>query len=211
MNKQDWGALALLTVRDPAEAARQVMAMDLPRQVLWLALIVVSLLNTILLFTPAVVAGLPVLLPGMLANPVPYFVMVSVGLVVMIHVLHWIGLKMGGTGTLGDVAAVLIWMQALRVAVQAVSLVLQFVFPLFTIFLAVAVGVYQRPWLKYRMSNSSARNTEEYRLPSTINWGHFLTISVPRTQKQNLDFCKVKPKAHATSHIAASEVLTEET
>ena len=142
MNKQDWGALALLTVRDPAEAARQVMAMDLPRQVLWLALIVVSLLNTILLFTPAVVAGLPVLLPGMLANPVPYFVMVSVGLVVMIHVLHWIGLKMGGTGTLGDVAAVLIWMQALRVAVQAVSLVLQFVFPLFTIFLAVAVGVY---------------------------------------------------------------------
>ncbi|OWU77273.1 YIP1 family protein [Marinibacterium profundimaris] len=142
MSGQDWGALALLTVKDPAEAARQVMAMGLPRQVLWLALIVVSLLNTILLFTPAIVAGLPVLLPGVLANPVPYFLLVSVGLVVMIHVIWWIGAKMGGTGSLDDVAAVMIWMQALRVAVQAVSLVLQFLFPIFTLFLAVAVGVY---------------------------------------------------------------------
>ncbi|MEM8729330.1 MAG: Yip1 family protein [Pseudomonadota bacterium] len=142
MNGQDWGALALLTIRDPAEAARQVMGLGLPRSVLWLALTVVSLLNTLLLFGPAVIADLPILLPDLLAQPVAYFVMVAVGLMVMIHLFYWIGMKMGGQGTLEDVASVMIWMQALRVAVQVVSLVLQFVFPLFTIALSLVVGLY---------------------------------------------------------------------
>ncbi|MBB95645.1 MAG: hypothetical protein CML68_13775 [Rhodobacteraceae bacterium] len=142
MNGQDWGALALLTVKDPAEAARQVMGLNLPREVLWLAIGVVSLVNTLLLFGPAVLMGLPVLLPGVLAQPVTYVLLVSVGLVVMIWMMQWIGEKMGGTGSFDEVAAVLIWMQALRVAVQLVSLVVQFLFPFFSLLLAVVVGFY---------------------------------------------------------------------
>ncbi|WP_428925292.1 Yip1 family protein [Marinibacterium sp. SX1] len=142
MNGQDWGALALVTVKDPAQAARQVMGLGIPREALWLVLAVISALNTILLFGPAVLAGLPVLLPGALAQPVPYFLLVAVGLAVMIWVLHWIGTKMGGSGSFDDVAAVMIWMQALRVAVQLVSVVLQFLFPFFALVLSVVVGVY---------------------------------------------------------------------
>lgn len=142
MNGQDWGALALLTVKDPAEAARQLMGLGLPRDVLWLALAVISLLNTLLLFGPAVLLQLQVLLPGALAQPIAYALLVSVGLAVMIFAIHWIGAKMGGAGSLDDVAVVLIWMQALRVGVQVVSLILQFLFPLFTIVLAVVVGFY---------------------------------------------------------------------
>ncbi|MAC80676.1 MAG: hypothetical protein CML66_21725 [Rhodobacteraceae bacterium] len=129
-------------MKTPAEAARQVMALNIPRQVLWLALVVVSLLNTILLFLPTAVLNLPVILPGILAHPIAYFVMISAGLMAMIYVMQWVGLKMGGNGTLEDVASVIIWLQALRVAVQAVALILQFVFPLFTILLSVVVGLY---------------------------------------------------------------------
>lgn len=142
MNGQDWGALALLTVKDPPEAARRLMGLGVSRDVLWLALLVVSLLNTLLLFGPAVLLQLHVLLPGALAQPVAYAAMVTGGLFAMIFGIHWVGTKMGGTGSLDDVAVLFIWMQALRVGVQAVSLVLQFVFPLFNILLAVVVGFY---------------------------------------------------------------------
>lgn len=142
MNGTDWGQLALLTVKDPAEAARRVMALNFPRETLWLALAVVSVLNTILLFLPAALLGLPIILPGILAHPFAYFLMISVGLVAMIYLMQWVGLKMGGNGTLEEVASVLIWLQALRVAVQAIALILQFLFPLFTILLSVVVGLY---------------------------------------------------------------------
>lgn len=132
LSTQSIGALTMLTLRDPATAARMVIAAGFPRDVLWMLLALVSVANASLVWlsdvlagpTPEQVAQMPFQIPSIIFSPLFAFVFLSGALVITVHVLHWLGSAIGGQGSLDNMLSVLIWLQGLRVIAQIVLLVL---------------------------------------------------------------------------------------
>ena len=145
MTMSDWRQLAITSLSDPAQAARILMAMRIPRNALWTGLVLVAVLNTILAGLSDIVIHNPTPLPTIFSVPAVYFAVVTGGLVLTVYSIFWTGRMMSGKGTLEDVLVLIVWLQMLRVMVQAVTLVLFLVMPMFAallVFAASLVGVY---------------------------------------------------------------------
>ncbi|MFP4043874.1 MAG: YIP1 family protein, partial [Rhodosalinus sp.] len=56
--------------------------------------------------------------------PVPFALFLAAGLVGTIYALWYVGRMLGGEGALGDIMVLLVWLQALRLVVQAALLML---------------------------------------------------------------------------------------
>ncbi len=141
----DWRDLALTSITDPASAARSLLNLTLPREAIWTALILVAVLNTMLFTLSNVLAPGPSPLPGLFDAPTVYLGFVFFGLVMVIYAIFWVGRAVGGEGSLLDVMVLIVWLQGLRVVVQAVALVLLLIMPLLSGLLVIAaaiVGVY---------------------------------------------------------------------
>ncbi|MEY8841554.1 Yip1 family protein [Cribrihabitans sp. XS_ASV171] len=146
MNFAHWRTLAVTTVTDPAAAARQIMSMDIPREALWVALALAVVLNTTIqaamnLAFPPTEGMLPGMGPGLGA----YAAIVGGGLILTIVAIHRVGRWMGGQGSFTDIMALMVWMQFLRVFVQAAGFVLLLVVPILSALLALAaslIGLY---------------------------------------------------------------------
>ncbi|GGH24193.1 Yip1 domain-containing protein [Cribrihabitans marinus] len=142
----DWRALAVLTVKDPAEAARRVLALNLPAEVCWLGLALAVVLDT-LLYIVSNMALPPVESPfyGLIATPVGYGAVVGGGLVVTIIAIHRVGRVFGGEGGFGEILSLMVWLQLLSVVAQAAVFVLVLVVPLLAMILSFAatfLGIY---------------------------------------------------------------------
>lgn len=145
MNPSDWRTLALTSITDPATAARQLLAFSVPREALWTALVLMAVLNAAIFTLSNILLPTPSPFPGLLNSPIAYFGIAAGGLILSIYAIFWIGRILGGTGALEDVMILLVWMQALRVVVQAVALVLVLTVPLLSallVFAATLVGLY---------------------------------------------------------------------
>ncbi len=138
MTGLDLRRLAGLSLRDPAQAARDLMALNLSRAVLWRVLTVSAILNTILFSLSNMLFPVPMPLPVVFATPYLYLIFTLAGLVLSIHAIHWVGRRLGGSGSLGDVMVVMVWMQLLRVLVQVAVLVAMLVAPMLSGVLAIA-------------------------------------------------------------------------
>ena len=114
LGDMNWGGLVALTLRNPRAAAAQLINWQLPRGVIWMALVLVSCMNAILAGLSELLFPSPVPLPSILMNPLMLFALLAGGLLVTVHVLHWAGRVVGGQGALEDIAIVLTWLQALR-------------------------------------------------------------------------------------------------
>ncbi|WP_299725835.1 YIP1 family protein [uncultured Tateyamaria sp.] len=133
-----WPQLAIDTLRDPKRTAHQIMGWNLDRGTLYMALFAVAAVNTLLASTPVVLspggvdaaarAALPLL--ALLERPMMFFAIVAGTLVIMIQALFWAGRAMGGEGEMTEMMALVIWLQALRAAAQAMILAVGFVAPL---------------------------------------------------------------------------------
>lgn len=135
----NWGGLVALTLRNPRAAAAQLINWQLPRGVIWMALVLVSCMNAILAGLSELLFPSPVPLPSILMNPLMLFALLAGGLLVTVHVLHWAGRMVGGQGALEDIAIVLTWLQALRAVGQAAVVVLALVSPALAGMFAMAV------------------------------------------------------------------------
>lgn len=145
MTSGDWRQLALTSVTDPAAAARSLMALALPRDVLWTGLALVAVLNTILFIASNMLVPVSMPVPGLPTSPVSYLALIVTGLVLTIYAVYWAGRGLGGQGSLNDVMIVLLWLQGLRVVVQFVALVLMLIVPglaVLLVFAAALVGLY---------------------------------------------------------------------
>ncbi|XDA96639.1 YIP1 family protein [Sulfitobacter sp. LCG007] len=139
----DWGALALMTLRAPAEAAAIIAAWELPRQVLWMGLALVAILNTFLFSLSEMIVPTSMPLPGVITNPLVFFVTVAGGLIASVHVFYWTGRMLGApVRDMGPLLALMIWLQALRGVVQAAVLVLLLVSPAISALLVFAASLY---------------------------------------------------------------------
>ena len=106
------------TIRAPHEAAQAILALNLPRNVLWLGLALVITLSTllasaVLLMVPMPEAGAGVPMPIVMGIVQAVFlVLVSLGIAV-------IGARFGGKGDFDGALALMVWLQAVFLVVQA--------------------------------------------------------------------------------------------
>lgn len=120
--------LVLETVQSPRTAAKKIMDLWLSRDVLWTALVLVAALNSIIF-------GLSLLtedvsqLPGFMRNPVTFFFIIAGVQVISVHGFYWAGRAIGGQGDLGELLSLLVWVQALQLAGQAVLFVVTILAP----------------------------------------------------------------------------------
>ena len=131
-----WTDLAVETLSNPQDAAARIMGWQVPRTELYVALLAVSAMTALIVGTvstlgpppdPELLDAVPVL--ALIQRPLALFVLTAGGLIVMVHALYWAGNAMGGQGDLGDLIALMAWLQGLRVAAQLVILALSNLLP----------------------------------------------------------------------------------
>lgn len=118
--------LLRITITDPRQAGREVIALGLPLQGLWMALMLMAILLS--LMVSGVFHGVP-LPPGAMGDAIRLspayhspliFAVINWGqAVISVFVLHWIGRMFGGQGTLRDMLAVMIWLQFVSLLLAA--------------------------------------------------------------------------------------------
>lgn len=145
MTQVNWRDLAVMSVTDPAQAARILMALQLRRETLWTGLALAVVLNTLLFSLSGVLMPGPTPFPAAFNVPAVYLVLVAGGLLLTVYALYWIGRMLGGKASLDDVMVLVLWLQVLRIAVQIATLVLVLTIPLLALLLVLGaslVGIY---------------------------------------------------------------------
>ncbi|GAA6201065.1 YIP1 family protein [Aquicoccus sp. SU-CL01552] len=141
MTRAIWSEMILLSIKDPAEAARRLIAWNLSREVLWTGLALAAVVNTLLFSLSGLLMPGPAMVMPLFQSPFFYLAMVSIGLVLTVVALYWAGRILGGRGALTDVLVVVLWLQVLRVLVQVVTLVLSLTIPMLAMLLVLAATV----------------------------------------------------------------------
>lgn len=135
--------LVVQTVKDPRGAAEWVLAQQVERSVLWMALVLATALNALLFGVSNFLfpTNMEMPLAGLFSNPLLYATVQGGGLVITIFVLTWVGGMMGGRGSLDDVLIVLTWLQFMRVLAQALVIGVGVILPALGGVLSLAILV----------------------------------------------------------------------
>ncbi len=102
MTVEGFVRLATETVKDPQGVARLLMGINLPRETLWMALVLMCILSTLAVSGANILAPPPVDLPTAMANPFLFAAFLIGGSVLTVHALVWTGRAAGGQGQMGD-------------------------------------------------------------------------------------------------------------
>lgn len=153
--------LVKTTMTQPMEAARQIMALGVKREVLWMGLVLVALLNAIqfsLTFQMGDVE-LPRNVPEedlvmwnffltMAERPFIFTTLMASTLVISVFILSWVGQIIGGQGALRDVLAVVTWWQFVGFGIGLLIMVLSYV----ALPLASLLNLVTNIWLLFALS-----------------------------------------------------------
>lgn len=131
--------LGLQSITAPREVARLLLSLKLPAEVLVLGLALTVVLNALLFSLSLIITPVPEL-AGLMSSPLAVMAMRTVVLLVLIASFTGLGRALGGAGSLADLTLVMIWLQALGVAAQAVLVLLGPLAPEVTALLAFAAS-----------------------------------------------------------------------
>lgn len=130
------------TIVAPAETAERILALRLPRAVLWEALVLVTVLSVLL---ASLVQGATPTLPtaeGTAVSPLAYGLILGGSLVMMVFALHFTGQALGGSGEFTGAIALVVWLEAVAMVVRFIQGLLLWLSPPFaSIFSIVALAV----------------------------------------------------------------------
>jgi hypothetical protein len=112
--------LAVNTVTAPRDVARLLLAMNLPSQALWLAFALVIVLNTLMFSASLLLVPADDMFGPVLANPTVFGTMLAISVAALIVAVTLCGRPLGGRASYAEIAILVIWLQALRVLLQAV-------------------------------------------------------------------------------------------
>ncbi|MDG1352027.1 MAG: YIP1 family protein [Sulfitobacter sp.] len=132
--------LAVETLQSPRTAAQKIMALNLSRDVLWTGLVLAGATNSII-YSFSLLMSDTTMLPPLFRNPLMFFMLITGVLAVTVHAFYWTGRALGGRGDLGDLLALLVWLQGLRAVAQAVMFVLLLVSPVIGQLFSLVVGI----------------------------------------------------------------------
>lgn len=127
--------LIVETIRSPSTAAARILQVTLSQEWLWMALVLMSVLNAIVYSVSLWIAPPPdaasggLIIPPAFQSPVLFTMFLFGALVMTIFVLYWIGRAMGGQGSLRDILILITWLQVLRLLLQVAVLVFSLVLP----------------------------------------------------------------------------------
>ncbi|MEX1236356.1 MAG: YIP1 family protein [Roseovarius sp.] len=136
------------TLTAPRDAANRILALDLPRDSLWMALALMGVLNGIVYSLVMQVGDGPqegapeMMMPAALQSPLLFTTFLLGALILTVLTLTWVGRKMGGKGETRHILALVAWMQMLRLIVQLVLVVLMVALPLAGLILVVVASVW---------------------------------------------------------------------
>ena len=120
-----------LTLRDPRNAARRMMALNLPMAARWLALGIMSIGSAMLTHVSLALIPLgdrdPVI--DFMSNPITTALLQGVTLVVLVGVVFWVGRLRGGKGSFADALVVMTWLQFVMLCLQLVQLLVLLALP----------------------------------------------------------------------------------
>lgn len=110
--------LVIMTITAPAQAARTILSIQWPRQVLWGGLALAIVLNAMIYSIQELVFPLPadVIFPRL--APLSYFAVMLILQIVFVFALFASGRWLGGQGRVEDLLAVVVWLQLLQVVLQ---------------------------------------------------------------------------------------------
>ncbi|EEB86427.1 Yip1 family protein [Roseobacter sp. GAI101] len=132
--------LVVLSLRNPRQAAEQIIGWRLDRETLWTALALAAAVNT-LIFSLSITLQPTPGMPEFFTSPLAMFVLLAGVLVITTHGLYWTGRAIGGKGDLGDILALVVFLQVLRILAQVVIFVLMFVAPGISLIFSLATGI----------------------------------------------------------------------
>lgn len=132
--------LIVLSLRDPRKAAEQIMGWHLDRDILWTGLALAAAVNT-LIFSISVVLQPSAAMPILFNSPLAIFLLLTGVLTITVHGLYWTGRTIGGTGSLGDVLSLILFLQVLRIIAQIVIFVVMFAAPSLSLLLSLVTGI----------------------------------------------------------------------
>lgn len=140
-----WRSLVIDTVRDPQSAGRTVMAIDIARRDIWLSVAAVAALNAVFsgilgLISPPTPADAQAM-PVIAMSPLPQALLIGGLLVLLAHVLTWVGRIFGGTGQIDDFMKLMVWMQLVAMVLQAGNLIVLLALPVLGSLLVIAIVV----------------------------------------------------------------------
>lgn len=133
--------LALDTIRDPRDAARRILSMDLPASALWTALALAVVLNAGLFGLSNELSPPPADVPVGAVSPVPFALFLLAGVAATVFALFHVGRILGGEARFHGILALLVWLQFLRVLVQAALLVLVPLVPFLAALVVIGAAV----------------------------------------------------------------------
>lgn len=132
MTRQDMKLLLTQTLRDPQGAARRVMALDLPPQVGWLGLALVSVLALLMLRLQLLAFGDGTELNSagaIMRHPV-WGVVAQAGFILLTaSSMAFVGRLFGGRGRFSDALLLTVWLQFVLVMIGIVQFVALLVLP----------------------------------------------------------------------------------
>lgn len=122
------------TLSAPRLAASRIIGLDLPRDWLWMALVLMGVLNGIVysLFMhigPPPDPAVPPMIPAMMRSPAMFTMFLLGALALTVLTLTWSGKILGGRAQLAQVLALITWLQVLRLVVQVALLLLMLTLP----------------------------------------------------------------------------------
>lgn len=135
------------TLSAPRAAADRILALNLPREWLWMALALMGVLNGIVYSLVLQMGGPPdpgaaPMIPAALQSPALFTLFLLGALVITVMTLTWVGQAMGGKAQVAQILALITWMQALRLAVQLALVVLMLALPLAGLILVVTASIW---------------------------------------------------------------------
>lgn len=142
-------ALVWDTLRAPRQTAERILALDLPRGVLWEALFLGVLVTVIAVVGMMLAAPADPTDPGtlalqeMYAQPIPVAVGQTISSVTTVFAITWIGRFFGGRGRLEGALALVAWHQIFLLSVALAGILAGLVFPpILSLILVAMVGLY---------------------------------------------------------------------
>lgn len=140
MNFDDLIGLARLSFRDPAQAVRQLRALDLPLAARWMALTLAVVLSTVLmvLVIQARPDSVMPILRDVAAQPFAYVLLQLAALGIGSWLLTVMGRAVGGQADFADMILVVAWIELLMLSAQVVQAVVLMVSPLLSSLIGLA-------------------------------------------------------------------------
>lgn len=136
-------SLLVQTIYAPADAARAIISINLPREAAWMALIVSAILNTLIYFLNMALIPLPedIWLP-VIRTPITYLMMSFSLTTMMVFALFWTGRSLQGQAQLASIVSLVAWLVCLQSLADLAFVVLFIFIPMLAGLFSMAAALY---------------------------------------------------------------------